>query len=103
MSEEMEKFHEAIASIDETLSPGDEHYDAMLFLLAGLDCGANYTKIHKATGLKMQQCKQYARAARQNDIWQGHKISCDWFEEDGGCALLLDAMCLSGVLERSPA
>lgn len=90
--------------------PTDKTSQAILFLIASIECGTNYQKIQQVTGLPMLTCRHFARFARgmepgtsKQPLWRGRKIDHGGWDdpETGGIAILMDAMVLSGLMERT--
>lgn len=79
---------------------------ACLFLLTAAKHGTNGAQsIAYASGLRSTECREFRKRARSNGIFVGDKIAgAAWFDdEEGGIAFLMDAMCVAGLLTKSPA
>lgn len=87
---------EALEGIEEGMSE-----DAgALTLLSSVVVGPNADRIAGFTGLPRSTTRTIGSRLRQNNIWQGSKICCDWFGEHGGIRFMCDVCCANGLLER---
>lgn len=79
-----------------------ETFDLMVFLLSLAIVGFTVRKLVTFTGYTNGKVTDYLNRAREYGIInKDDKIESEWFEEDGGLALLLDAMTMQGLLERT--
>lgn len=88
----------------------DRAHQAILFLVASIECGPNYLKIHQTTYLPLATCREFAHVARGvkpgtqvRPLWKGGKIQHSGWDdpENGGIALLMDSLVLTGHVVRT--
>lgn len=82
------------------ITPEDARWSTYLFLLSSAVVGPNIKKIKKFSGLPLASVQKFSKIAHKNKIFVGNKLAVEWFEKNGGIALIADGMVLDGLLER---
>lgn len=83
-------------------NPENKTDRAAIFLLCAPDLNNSYLRIAQETGFDSDECRTFKRRAKTNGIFNGRKIQCAWLDkETGGIAFIMDAMLVSGILERT--
>jgi hypothetical protein len=90
----------AAHEIDPALSEDDEDFKIMMILLASAVVGPYSKAVARFCGYTEWFVRKYAGNLRRNKIWYGKKIRCDWFDEHGALALLLDVGVAKGWFEK---
>jgi hypothetical protein len=79
-----------------------EYLEAALILFGSAIVGPNIVRVAKWAEMPRKKVAEYSKRLRKSGIWDGHKLSVDWLdEEEGGMAFLLDVMVALGMIERS--
>ncbi len=84
------------------ISPNDKCYTPAKILLASLVCGPNTDKIAKFINEPRLRVRPIGKIIRESGIWKRDKVCCEWFDENGGIAFLLDVNVASGFMKRLP-
>jgi hypothetical protein len=92
----------AVHRLDPKIKSEDSSFKTAVLLLSALQVGANINRLVKFTGYPKNFVRERAQRCRQNGIFQGGKVACEWFDKDnGGIGLRCDVLVAEGVLERS--
>ena len=95
---------EAIEIVEETLEVTDhsvEEFMAGMALIGSVIVGPNIKKISKWAKLPRKIVAKFSRNLRDNEVWVGGKVYCDWTDEEaGGIAFIMDCMVATGLLEK---
>ena len=96
-----EMLADEIKNLDPALSPDDPAYHAAMVLLASLTVGPNVRNVAAFTGYPLREVAAFGQRLRNSAVWVGHKIACEWFEEDRGVlAFWCDVNVALGFMER---
>lgn len=91
-----------IKHLEPGIEEGSDNFNTALMLLASVVVGANQRKIASFTKLPISFISPRAKRLRENQVWQGGKVACEWFEKDGGSiAFWCDALVAEGLVKRS--
>lgn len=75
---------------------------AGVFMLAGTLSGARDETAANGLDISSDEAAEFTRNARASGIWGDECAYVDWDdEENGGVSLMMDAMCVAGLLTRS--
>lgn len=94
------EMHKSIRKMDRKLRPETTDYRAAVLLLSSAFVGPNEKTLSEFTGYSLKFIRPRARRLRQNGIWKGNKVVCEWFKKNGGIAFWCDAAVAEGWLKR---
>jgi hypothetical protein len=95
-------FEREVKRLDPQIDKKDDAFKAGVLLLAALQEGANMQRLAKFTGYDKGFVRAHVKRARDNGIFVGGRVHCDWFEEEfGGVAFWVDVLVAQGLLARS--
>lgn len=70
------------------------------FLLASIQVGTSVERVRKLIGIRQSDARDLAKKAIAAGLWVDDKVAgAEWFEENGGTALIMDCLVLEGLLE----
>ena len=100
---DVEDTRRKIREVASDLADGDTRL-AIEMLLASIHVGGHVDKVAELLDRPRSELETIAARLERNGIWRsdGRVFHSGWFDEDGGIALIMDAMCGTGMLEKSP-
>jgi hypothetical protein len=94
-------FEKEVRRLDPNLKPDDPCFKTAVLLLSALQVGANIERLVEFTGYPKGFVRERALRCRENGIFRGGKVACDWFDENGGVGLWCDVLVAEGLLGRA--
>ena len=95
-------FEKEIKRLDPGISKDDDAFKTGVLLLAALQEGANMQRLAKFTGYDKSFIRVRVTRARDNGIFVGGRVHCDWFDDKSGAvAFWADVLVAQGLLARS--
>lgn len=82
------------------ITPDDKQYVPALVLLSSISEGPNADSIARFIGKPRSEVRVIGKRLRDNDIWNGGKLCCNWFGKDGGVEFCLDVNVACGFMNR---
>jgi hypothetical protein len=99
----LKRLHREIHKLDPKVEPGSDTFNAAVVTLASAIVGPNIRRLAKLTKLPLAYVTTIGRRLRENGIWMGSKVACDWNDkESGAIEFWLDVCVAQGLLERKP-
>ena len=105
MAMKREEIIKGIAASDLDFEEGNRDWEAALVLLSAVEIGCDdLQKLAEFSGVDLETIKEFEPRLRKAGVWrEDGKTACEWFEEGGALALILDSMVALGLMERRPA
>lgn len=98
----MKDLRKVVRKMDPKLSEQDESFNAALVLVGAAEVGTNADKIAERTGLARKVVRGYTKRLREQGVFKGDKIACEWHDkEHGGVAFWLDVCVARGLMNRT--
>jgi len=82
----------------------DEMITAGVILLAGVEVGTgDVYRIYRHLGYNIPKShiKEASKRLHDNGVWKDDTTHCGWMEEYGYLAFMMDAMIVTGILQRA--
>lgn len=96
----LQDFEKEVQQLDPSQKPEEPSFKTAVLLLSALQVGANAERLSKFTGYPRTFVSERVRRCRENGIFKGGKVACEWFDENGGIALWCDVLVAEGLLAR---
>lgn len=100
----LERIRGIVKVVDPGMAPDDDAYKASIILLASANIGPRADEIAELTGYPRSYVRTIGRRLRDNGIWAGRKIACNWFDEgpEGWVSFMCDVNVAMGMFNRVP-
>lgn len=82
------------------ITPDSKAYVPALVLICSAFKGPNADRIANFIGRPRSEVRVIGNRLRDNLVWLGNKVNCDWFGKDGGVAFMCDVCVAQGLLAR---
>lgn len=79
-----------------------ETYRVSVALLSALVVGTGAGPIAEFTGYDRSEVEKWVENWKKAGVFRGRKVVCNWFDDGGGVAFILDGLVGLGLVGRAP-
>jgi len=97
----LKDFEKEVQRLDPKTAPEEPAFKTGVLLLSALQVGPNVDRLAKFTGYSKTFIRERAKRCRENGIFIGSKVACEWFDKEcGGVAFWMDVLVAEGLMAK---